>query len=162
MLCGCGDARARAAAALDFLCGNTQATAGFLLLARAGALGVAASSTQQAVPAGLVERAMSFWLRESEVESIESQTRTLELSQLRDANLTESVTLKLPNGESFEPHLLGIYRESRWVPVGVALLKVTPGQTLLPLRRAHIDALCNAFLDSADVAVGSHAPRSDA
>jgi hypothetical protein len=83
------------------------------------------------------------------------------VGQLLDANVTESPTWKLANGDCFEPRLLALYRESRWIPVGIAALKVTPGQSLSPIRRAHIDSLCNAFLDSGDVGGGQRAPGLD-
>jgi hypothetical protein len=153
MLCACADARARAVAALEFLCSSMGADSGFLLLARSGDLSVASSSGERAIASELMERAGQLWAKESDVQPEGDNTRTVDIRQLVEppAASAEQPVWTLSNGERFEPRLLSVYRDNVWVPVGLALLENRKGQALRPIRGAHVEALCNAFIDSADV-----------
>jgi hypothetical protein len=153
MLLACADARARAAAALDFLCSSMDADSGFLMLARNGELVVACSSGERAIAPELMERATQLWAKESDAQPEGDKTRTIDIRALVEppSASAERLLWTLSNGERFEPRLLSVYRDSVWVPVGVALLEARTEQHLRPIRGAHVEALCNAFLDSADV-----------
>jgi hypothetical protein len=147
-LCSRTELGARASTALDFLRSNTGAESGFLLLPRGGELYVAARSMTGALPSSLMERALTLWASESEVAPNADPTRTVEMGQLGPISAVE-IRSWLPDGQCFEPCLLATYRDSEWVPVGIAVLKVRPGEAIQAVRRAHIDAVCNAFIDCA-------------
>lgn len=150
-LCECKDSRARAAYALEFMRNSTGAPSGFLLLAKAGELLVAASTQDQAAPAELMEQAKSMWAKESEQQAEGDKTRTVDVSKVAAMVALEPTrSWKLAGGD-YEPRLMGIYRDSHWVPIGIAVLAVRQGSSLSPIRRAYIDALCNAFIDAGDV-----------
>jgi hypothetical protein len=152
MLCACADAPARAKAALDFLCSSMGAESGFLMLVRGGELSVACSSGGRALAPELMEPVMQLWAKESDAQPEGDNTRTVDIRALVEpAASAEPSAWALSTGERFEPRLLSVYRDSVWVPVGVALLKARAEQRLRPIRGAHVEALCNAFLDSADV-----------
>jgi hypothetical protein len=153
MLRDCADARARAVAALDFLCSSMGAESGFLLLARGGELSVASSSRDRAIAPDLMERALQLWAKESDAQPEGDDTRTVDIRQLVEppAASAEQPVWTLSNGERYETRLLSVYRDSIWVPVGLALLEHRSAQPLRPIRGAHVEALCSAFLDCADV-----------
>lgn len=150
-LCECKDTRARAASALEFIRATSGASGGFLLLARAGELLVSASTNDQAPPAGLMEHAKDMWARESEVQSEADKTRTVDVSKVAATVALEPTQSWKLGSADYEPRLLGIYRDSQWIPIGIVVLGVRPESSLSPIRRAYIDALCNAFIDSGDV-----------
>jgi hypothetical protein len=153
MMLACADARARAVAALDFLCSSMDAESGFLMLARSGELVVACSSGERAIAPELMERATQLWAKEADAQPEGDNTRTIDIRALVEpaGASAEQPVWALSTGERFEPRLLSIYRDGVWVPVGLALLKARTEQRLRPIRGAHVEALCNAFLDSADV-----------
>jgi hypothetical protein len=96
-----------------------------------------------------MERALTLWASESDVAPSADPTRTVEMGQLGPICAIESRSWKLPDGQCFEPCLLATYRDAEWVPVGIAVLKVRPDEPIQAVRRAHIDAVCNAFIDCA-------------
>lgn len=152
MLRACPDARARAAAALDFLLNTTAARAGYLLLAHSGELVLTASSEQKEMPAPLMERTRTLWASDQASHSEADNTRTVDARQL-GAALVESTHWEGSGGERYEPRMLGVYRDSRWVPVGISVLAVEAGAARV--RHPHIEAICNALLDSGDIGTRS-------
>ena len=150
-LCECKDARERAIAALGFMRDASLADQGFLLLWRGGELMLVASSNGDEMPGKIMAKARELWDRESDTQPESDLTATIESSSI-------ALTPAIPRwhgerGECYEPRFLGIYRDSSWVPVGMAVLRVDPGGSLQPLRRAYFDAICNAFIDSNDMRV---------
>jgi hypothetical protein len=146
------DPAARASAALEFLRDCAAADSGFLFLVHAKELVLAASTGKSAPPAGLVEQAAKTWVKELDMQPEGGQTRTIDVSQLVAAAVAdESPAWKFAPGESFVPRLLSVYRDSRWSPVGLSVLKPRLGQPLLPVRAVHVEAICNAFIDAGDV-----------
>jgi hypothetical protein len=153
MLRACPSAETRAAAALSFVRGCTGAKSGFLLVAREGELVIAARVYEGEVPRGLVEDATRTWSVGPSVQTNVSET--LDASALAALDrMKDTPTWVSPSGEAFERRLLAAHRGSRWARAGLLLLKAAPGDTLLPIRHAHIEALCNALIDSGDVAEG--------
>jgi hypothetical protein len=100
-----------------------------------------------------MERATQLWAKEADAQPEGDNTRTIDIRALVEpaGASAEQPVWALSTGERFEPRLLSIYRDGVWVPVGLALLKARTEQRLRPIRGAHVEALCNAFLDSADV-----------
>jgi hypothetical protein len=95
-----------------------------------------------------------MWVKESEQQAEGDKTRTVDVSKVAATVALEPArTWKLSGGD-YEPRLLGIYRDSQWIPIGIAVLAVRSGGALSPIRRAYIDALCNAFIDAGDVVKG--------
>jgi hypothetical protein len=54
-----------------------------------------------------------------------------------------------PSGEHFERRILSMDRP-RWALVGMIMLRVPDDRALLPIRHAHIEAICEAVLRSSD------------
>lgn len=149
MLRACPDARARAAAVLDFLVTNTAAREGYVLLAHNGELVRAASSNHKELPEQLMERARALWASDQASHSEADRTRTVDSRQLGSA-LVESPLWETREGERFEPRVMGVYRDSRWVPVGISVL-AADAEGARRVRHPHIEALCNALIDSGDI-----------
>jgi len=153
MLRDCTDSRARATAVLDFLVSSTGARAGYVLLARQGELVVAASSNQSELPAQLMERARALWQRDQAAHNESDNTRTLDARQL-GSTMLETQAWQGSDGEHYDPRVLGIYRGSRWIPIGISVLAAHGGGTHR-IRQPHLDAICNALLDAGDVSDSS-------
>lgn len=82
----------------------------------------------------------------------EDNTRTLDVAEIRALRLAnESPIWMSPNGERFERRCLSMHREGRRIALGMVVLRAEEGRELLPVRHAHIEALCSALLDSGDV-----------
>lgn len=143
------DSKARADAVLEFLVNSTGARAGYLLLARQGELVVAASSNRQELPPQLMERARALWLSDQASHSESDTTRTMDTRQL-GSSLLESQTWQAPDGEQYDPRVLGMYRGSRWIPVGISVLAADANGSRR-IRQQHIDSICNALLDAGDI-----------
>jgi hypothetical protein len=143
------DARVRASSVLSFLIDTTSARAGYLLLARNGELVVAASSNQQEPPEPLMERARALWASDQASHGEGENTRTVDARQL-GATLVDPAQWQAQDGERYAARVLGIYRGSRWTPVGVCLLAAEAKHTS-QIRHAYVDAICNALLDVGDV-----------
>jgi hypothetical protein len=148
-LCECADARERAASGLAFMRGACGAEEGFLLLWRGGELVLAASSSGRELPNAIMDKAREQWDWESDTQRECDATLTIDASKLIAA--PETPRWEGVQGERYEPRFLGIYRDSTWMPVGMAVLRIAQAGPLHPIRRAYIDAICNAFLDSDDV-----------
>ncbi|MEY4579578.1 MAG: hypothetical protein RL701_4281 [Pseudomonadota bacterium] len=144
---------ARAQAISDFMCACTGAAGGYLLLVRGTELGIAARSSVDPPSSELLNAVMLAWSRESDRPD-DSNTKTMDLAALGDiARAPSNVRWQSSQNEIFEHRVLGIYRNSQWTPVGMAMLKVKAGgRTLKPVRQAYIEALCNALLDAGDCA----------
>lgn len=145
----CADARERATSALAFMRDACGADEGYLLLWRGGELVQAASSNGRDVPTAIMERAREQWTWESDTQRECDATLTIDASKL--VAVPETPRWEGAQGERYEPRFLGMYRDSTWVPVGMAILRIAQTGPLQPIRRAYIDAICNAFLDSTDV-----------
>jgi hypothetical protein len=152
MLRACPDARARASAVLDFLVTNTSARVGYVLLAHNGELVLGASSDQKELPASLMERARALWASDQASHSEADRTRTVDSRQL-GASLVESQDWETADGERYVPRVLGVYRDSRWIPVGISVL-CADAEGTRRVRHPHIEAICNALVDSGDI--GAH------
>lgn len=153
MLRECADARARAAAVLDFLVTNSAARAGYFLLERQGELVLGASSTGQELPAPLMERARVLWASDQASHNEADNTRTVD-SRQHGATLLESPQWQAADGEKYDPRVLGTYRDSRWVPVAISVLSAD-AEGARRIRQPHIDAICNAWIDAGDVPTGT-------
>lgn len=142
--------QARAQASLDFLRTCTSSDAGFLFVLRGGELALAASTDGAQPPAALVTEARRTWDRELDRQP--DDNKTLELSSIEALRQTqESPLWKSPEQEVYERRLLSVYRNTGWTPVGLVMLRAKEGRALVPIRQAHIEAMCNALLDSGDV-----------
>lgn len=150
MLRECTDARARAEAVLDYLVNHSGARAGYVLLARGGELVVVASSDSKALPSQLMERARALWLSDLASHTEQDKTRTVDARQLASA-LIETQPWQDGDGEHYEPRVLGMYRGTRWIPVGISVLAADPLESRR-IRQPQIDAICKALLDAGDVA----------
>jgi hypothetical protein len=148
-LIACAGPKERAAEVLSFLVSSAGARAGYVLLSRNGELVLAASSDQRELPAQLMERARALWASDQASHSEADNTRTLDARQLGSTQL-ESQDWQAPDGERYLPRVLGIYRNSRWVPVGIAVLAADENGPRR-IRHAYVDAICNALLESGDV-----------
>jgi hypothetical protein len=149
MIRACPTAKARAQAALEFVRGSTGATKGVLLLAWDGKLMRAASTGDVEAPPGLIEDAMSAWNRELDTPNDDSRSHTMDVSALEAISIPANPRWQSASGVEYERRLLSMYRSSRFIPVGMTFLQTE--RPLVALRRAHIEALCNALLDAGDV-----------
>ena len=143
-------AEERAQATLDFLCGCTGSSRGYLFLLRDQNLYEAANSGQGAHASDVMVEAERAYRTELDVEPDANRTRTIDTPAsakhdlpLRDQLWTSS------NGIAYIRHVLGTYHGARWVPVGIAMLEA--GAKLAPLRHAYVEVMCNAFIASGDV-----------
>ena len=143
-------AEERARSTLDFLCGCTGATGGYLFLLRDHHLYEAANSGQGAPAADVLAEAERAWSTELDIEPDANRTRTIDTpaSAKHDLSFADQLWTSA-GGIAFIRHVLGTYHGSRWVPVGIAMLEA--GAKLAPLRHAYIEVMCNAFIASGDV-----------
>ena len=150
--------QARAQEALDFLRTCTSSDSGFLFVWRGNDLALAASTGGAVPPADVIAEAKRTWDRELDRQP--DDNKTLELSTIETLRKTqESPLWKSADGELFERRLLSIYRNTGWTPVGLVMLRAKEGRALVPIRQVHIEALCNALLDSGDVQDRSVPPQ---
>ena len=149
----CTDTRSRAVAVLEFLVSSTGARGGYVVLSRNGELVVAASSGPKDLSPQLMERARALWASDQASHNEVDNTRTMDARQ-RSSTLLESQQWQDTDGQRYDPRVLGIYRGSVWRPVGISVLAVD-GDAPRRIRQPHIDAICNALLDSGDVANSS-------
>jgi hypothetical protein len=158
----CESSQARAQAALEFVRSCTSSDIGHLFLARAGDLVLAASTQGEPPSADLIDEARRTWDRELDRQP--EDNKTVEFSSM-DALLAaqERPLWRASNQDVFERRLLSLYRGATWLPIGLVMLRTRENQALVPIRQAHIEAVCNALLDSGDVqefARVSQKPRS--
>ena len=146
----------RTQAIAGFLSSCTGAKAVCLFLARAGDLTLAFSSQEGDVTPELLAEVTRVWNQYLERQPEDQRTQTIELSAVEMLRVAqESTKWRSPRQELFERRMLGVYRGPKWIPVGVAMLKGEEGSALTPVRQAHVEALCNALLDSGDVTEGA-------
>jgi hypothetical protein len=147
----CTSAQDRAQAALEFVRGCTNSEGGCLFLLRGGQLALAANSNVEPTDE-LLQEAARTWDRELDRHPEDNKTETLELSTIEALRSTqESPVWRSSNSEAFERRLLSVYRGPNWLPVGLVLLRSREDRALVPIRQVHVEALCNALLDSGDV-----------
>jgi hypothetical protein len=141
----------RAQAVADFLCSCTEAVSIHLFFAHDRELTLAVSSPGHVASAELIAEAKRIWDQDAERQPEDQKTKTLDVNALESLLRAEqSSHWQSPTG-SYERRLLGMYRDSVWVPVGIAMLQRQANQPLGPVRQAHIESICNALLDSGDV-----------
>jgi hypothetical protein len=159
MICACSSPETRAQAVLESLRGCSGAAAGFLFFARNQQLVLAASTDHRAPPAGLADEAMRIWKEQPETPSSDS-TIIESPHKMKYAVASEhTASWMSATGVTFGHRLLSVHRNSRWLPIGIAMLEVSASAALLPVYRTHVDALCNALVDSGDVgALGVEQP----
>jgi hypothetical protein len=148
MLCACPTTEARSRAVLEFVRGSTGATAGVLLYHRGGPLVLAASTRDQPPAPGLLAEAQRLWDGQLQPQTDDKATREIHFVMASEPPATRS-NWTSPNGEQYEHRLLSTNRP-RWALVGLVMLRVAEGRTLLPIRHAHIEAICEAALRSGD------------
>jgi hypothetical protein len=139
----------RAQAVSDFLCSATGADAIHLFLARAGEPALVADSPSETASAEMLAEVRRAWNHDLERQPEDQKTKTLDVSALLPT-LEPPQPWKSATG-SYQLRLLSVYRNSSWVPVGVAMLKCPTDRPLSPIRQAHIEAICNALIDAGDV-----------
>jgi hypothetical protein len=100
----------------------------------------------------LIAEATRAWNHELDRPADDNSTRTLEIDKI-DAlrNAEPSATWTSPLGETFERRLLSNYRSGEFTPVGLVMLRVPQGKRLSAIRRAQLEAICNALIDCGDV-----------
>jgi hypothetical protein len=146
----------RTKAVAEFLRSCTGAKTVCLFLARAGELTLTVSSQEGDVTPELLAEVTRVWNQYLERQPEDQRTQTIELTAVEMLRVTqESMKWRSPQHEVFERRMLGVYRGPRWIPVGVAMLKVEEAGALTPIRQAHVEAVCNALLDSGDVTEGA-------
>jgi hypothetical protein len=149
-LSACPSAEDRARTALLFLHDGTDADGGFLFLARDIGVALAAAMGPEAEPTPeLIEHVNRAWAARREPQS--DLSRTLDATELKTLLAAEDPRWVSPSGDAFERRVLSVHRGGRWIPVGVAMLRRTPGRAMRPMRRAHVEALCNALIDAGDI-----------
>jgi hypothetical protein len=146
----------RARAALDFLCGWTGAAGGYLFLAQDGQPALAASSSAEPPSGPLVEQVRRAWEHELLNQTHDATTRTVDIRVHRKADAAAGTQLwQDANGVQYEHRMLDTQRGLQWQPVGMVLLQANT--QLVALRQAHVEALCNVFLDAgAGASAGAH------
>jgi hypothetical protein len=150
MLRACPSRQDRARAALDFLINCTAAASGFLMVRDGGELEMAASSPNLVAPQSLMDEVQRAWERELDTPHDDSKTKTIDVSAIKvPARSSKSPLWEGPGGERFDHRVLSTYRGRHWVPVGIAVFEPERESNLL--RQAHIEAVCNAFIDAGDV-----------
>jgi hypothetical protein len=148
----CTSAEARAQATLEFVRGCTSSEGGCLFLVREGQLALAANSNGLEPTPELLAEALRTWDRELDRQPEDNKTETLELSMIEAMRSAQESPIWLSSkSEAFERRLLSVYRGPNWLPVGLLLLRAREGRSLAPIRQVHVEAMCNALIDSGDV-----------
>jgi len=149
MLLACPTKELRARGALEFLRAYTGATTGFIYLYAQDELSLAASSSGHSPPVGLVQEATRLW--SSELDSHDDAEATLDLQEIEALRRgSASPYWRAEDGTNFYRFLLHTHTYSRWAPLGVVALQLSPNQPLPPVGRRHIDAICSALLKLGD------------
>jgi len=155
----CTSTLSRAQAALEFIRTCTTSEGGFLFLPRSSELTLIASSNGAQPSPELLLEAKRTWDRELDRQP--DDNKTLELSSIEALRAAqENAVWRNQDDETYERRLLSIYRATGWTPVGLVMLRTRDGKSLQPIRQVHIEAVCNALLDSGDVQERSIPPRS--
>lgn len=147
----------RAQAVLDFLCGSTGATRGYLFLNGAQGLYRAADSNQGPPAVELMNEAERAWQSELDVEPDANRTRTIDMPvRAKTGDSIDDQLWTSNQGVKYIRHFLGTYQSEHWTPVGIAMLEA--GTKLTPLRHAYVEVVCNAFIAAGDVHQPAQAP----
>ena len=153
----CPSPEARIKAAFQFLVGTSQTTQAFLFMARAGELVMVDSVPEQAPLPGLLEEAKRAWRSDQTAQVEDDRTKTMDIRTLEALQQpTANPTWLGPNGVSYEHAFLSLYRDGAWAFIGVFMFKPSELAATPAIRRTHLDALCNAFVDAGDA---SFSPR---
>jgi len=153
LLCACPSAETRAQAAFQFLSRCTGSSHACLFLVRDGELVLVESSPGSAPVPGIGEEAKRAWRSEQEGKTEDDRTKTIDIRMLEDMpELMASRIWQSPNGIAFERSALSLYRAGAWVSVGLFMFKAAELTETTSIRRAHVEALCNALVDAGDVA----------
>lgn len=146
----CASLEERAQATLDFLCGCTGSPRGHLFLVNDERLHEVANSGQSPASPDVLLEAERALSRELDSEQESNRTRTVDTPtpSRPDAQVKEQLWTS-HRGSAYIRHVLGTYKDSRWILVGIAMLEA--GVTLTPLRHAYVEVICNAFIANGDV-----------
>ena len=143
-------AHERAQATLEFLCGCTGSARGYLFLVGDHGLHQVADSGQGSPAPDLLTEVDRAWHQELASEPDANRTRTIDTptrSKL-EAPLQKQLWTS-ESGVAFIRHILGTYHDTRWTPIGLAMLEAGP--RLAPLRHTYVEVVCNAFIAAGDV-----------
>jgi len=152
MIRACTTPATRAQAVLESLRACTGAGSGFLFLAKGNELLLMARTADKTPPSGLQEEATRAWSQQPKTLSSDS-TIADTLTKLQIPRVNDEMALWTSGtGQAFGQRLLSIYRGSRWLAVGIAMLEPPQGKPLVSMHRVHVEALCNALIDAGDVA----------
>lgn len=158
MLRACPSRQDRARAALDFMINCTAAASGFLMVRNAEELVMAAESPNLSVPPVLLAEVKRAWERELETPHDDSKTKTIDVTAIKvPSRSTKTPLWRSPEGQTFEHRVLSTYRGRHWVPVGIAVFE--PERETNLLRQAHVESVCNAFIDAGDISGASSDPH---
>jgi hypothetical protein len=145
-LVACDSFEERAQMTIDFLCGCTAAPRGLLFLAHTGGALTRMSSGAAAPAQDLLDEAERSWHRDMEQPDA-NRTRTIDVAARRKPDSLQPDHMWMSaEGGMYMRYVLGTYRGSRWVPIGVVLLETS--DTFAPLRHAYIESVCNAFINT--------------
>jgi hypothetical protein len=123
-----------------------------MFLARNDQLMLVAQLGDVAPPAGLSDAADQLW-KEQPKTSSGAKTIVEMASKLKpQTHVDQPPRWTIEGGACFEARLLSMHSNLLWLPLGIAMLEVAQSGQLLPIHHAHIEAICNALLDSGDVA----------
>jgi hypothetical protein len=157
----CPSPETRRQAAFEFLRGRTGSSQAFLFTVNAGELMLVESSPDCAQVPGLVEEAKRAWTSEQDSTSDDDRTKTVDIRTMEALQRpAASLLWQSPSGTRFDRTFLSLYRDGAWVSVGLFMWKPSELAAPTPIRRAHVEALCNAFIDAGDVAVPKIAPTA--
>lgn len=143
-------AEERATATLEFLCGCTGSARGYLFLLGDHGLCLVADSGQGSPSPDMLAEIERAWTHELETEPDINRTRTIDTPTRTKAEAPLQKQLwTSASGAAFIRHVLGTYQDSRWTPIGIAMLEA--GSKLAPLRHTYVEVVCNAFIAAGDV-----------
>jgi hypothetical protein len=153
MLRACPSRETRIRTALQFLSSRTESTQTYLFMRNAAELVLVASSPEGTQVPGLAEEAKRAWAGEQESANDDDRTKTVDIRTMEALQRPAATPLwQSPSGTTFDRAFLSLYRDGAWVSVGLFMFKPSELAAPKPVRRAHVEALCNAFIDAGDVA----------
>jgi hypothetical protein len=154
LLRACPSAETRAKAAFQFLSGAAGSNHACLFLVRGADLVLVGSSPGTAQVPGMAEEAKRALSAEQETKVEDDRTKTVDIRMLEAMpEAPVSTTWQSSSGLVFDRSALSLYRDGGWISVGLFMFKPAELTAAKSIRRAHIEALCNAFVDSGDVVV---------
>ena len=150
----CPSPETRIKAAFQFLVGTSGTSHAAMFMQRGGELVQVASLPDQTQVPGMAEEAKRAWTVELKAQSDDDRTKTVDIRALESMpQPAASPTWQAPNGMSFERTFLNVYRDGGMAAVGLFLWKPAELAAMPTIRRAHVDALCNAFVDAGEASV---------